>query len=68
MKRDLTELKKITFDLMEKNGDSEILQSAQSTIFNKTKDDGIILNPIQEPRTIDVEESLSLFEQEKEIN
>ena len=67
MKRDLTELKKITFDLMEKNGDSEILQSAQSTIFNKTKDDGIILNPIQEPRTIDVEESLSLFEQEKRL-
>ena len=65
MKRDLTELKKITFDLMEKNGDSEIMQSAKSTIFNK--DEGIILNPIQEPKTIDVEESLSLFEQEKRL-
>tara|TARA_B100000945_G_C20378493_1_gene595898 strand:+ start:307 stop:1482 length:1176 start_codon:yes stop_codon:yes gene_type:complete len=67
MKRDLTELKKITFDLMEKNGDSEIMQSAKSTIFNKAKDEGIMLNSIQEPKTIDVEESLSLFEQEKKL-
>ena len=66
MKRDLTELKKITFDLMEKNGDSEIMQ-AKSKIFNKAKDEGILLKPIKEPKIIDVEESLSLFEQEKRL-
>ncbi len=67
MKRDLTELKKITFDLMEKDGDSEIIQSAKSRMFNNPKDESIMINPIDEAKTIDIEESLSLFEQEKKL-
>ncbi|KRO55450.1 MAG: AAA family ATPase [Cryomorphaceae bacterium BACL11 MAG-121001-bin54] len=67
MKRDLTELKKITFDLIQKEGSTEIMQSVNPTIFNDTKDDGIMINQAKEPRTINIEESLSLFEQEKKL-
>jgi transcriptional regulator with PAS, ATPase and Fis domain len=67
MKRDLTELKKITFDLIQKEGSTEIMQSVNPTIFNDTEDDGIMINQAKEPRTINIEESLSLFEQEKKL-
>ncbi|KRO64422.1 MAG: AAA family ATPase [Cryomorphaceae bacterium BACL11 MAG-121015-bin20] len=67
MKRDLTELKKITFDLIQKEGSTEIMQSVNPTIFNDTEDDGIMINQAKEPRTINIEESLSLFEQEKRL-
>ena len=67
MKRDLTELKKITFDLIQKEGRTEIMQSVNPTIFNDTEDDGIMINQAKEPRTINIEESLSLFEQEKKL-
>jgi transcriptional regulator with PAS, ATPase and Fis domain len=67
MKRDLTELKKITFELMQKEGGTEIMQSINPTIFNNTEDDGIMINQADEAKTIDVEESLSLFEQEKRL-
>ena len=67
MKRDLTELKKITFDLIQKEGRTEIMQSVNPTIFNDTEDDGIMINHAKEARTINIEESLSLFEQEKKL-
>jgi len=67
MKRDLTELKKITFDLIQKEGNTEIMQSVNPTIFKDNDDGNIILNQANEPKTIEVEESLSLFEQEKRL-
>tara|TARA_B100001250_G_scaffold182295_1_gene156846 strand:- start:12281 stop:13453 length:1173 start_codon:yes stop_codon:yes gene_type:complete len=67
MKRDLTELKKITFNLIEKEGDSEVMQSINPTIFNKAQNESIIIDEIKGTKTIDVEESLSLFEQEKKL-
>ena len=67
MKRDLTELKKITFDLIQKEGRTEIMQSVNPTIFNDTEEDGVMINHAKEARTIDIEESLSLFEQEKRL-
>ena len=67
MKRDLTELKKITFDLIQKEGRTEIMQSVNPTIFNDTEEDGVMINHAKEARTINIEESLSLFEQEKKL-
>ena len=67
MKRDLTELKKITFDLIQKEGSTEIMQSVNPTIFNDTEEDGVMINHAKEARTINIEESLSLFEQEKKL-
>ena len=67
MKRDLSELKKITFELMQKEGSAEIMQSVNPTIFNEKEDDSIMINQVSETRTIDIEESLSLFEQEKRL-
>jgi transcriptional regulator with PAS, ATPase and Fis domain len=64
MKKDLTELKKITFNLVQKEGNTEIMQSVSPTIFNDTEDNDIMTN---EPKTLEVEESLSLFEQEKRL-
>ena len=67
MKRDLTELKKITFDLIQKEGSAEIMQSVNPAIFNQSEDNSIIINQTKESKTIDIEESLSLFEQEKKL-
>ncbi len=67
MKRDLNELKKITFDLMQKGGDTEIMQSINSTIFNNTEESEIIINEEDNSKTIDIEESLSLFKHEKKL-
>jgi transcriptional regulator with PAS, ATPase and Fis domain len=67
MKRDLSELKKITFDLMQKEGNTEIMQSVNPRIFNENDDNNFVLNQQNEPKTIEVEESLSLFEQEKRL-
>ncbi len=66
MKRDLTELKKITFDLIQKDGNSEMLQNVNQTIFQDDESQNKILNQ-QNTQTIEVEESLSLFEQEKKL-
>jgi len=66
MKRDLTELKKITFELMQKEGNTEIMQAINPTIFND-RDENSIIAQRNEPQTIEVEESLSLFEQEKRL-
>jgi len=67
MKRDLTDLKKITFDLIQKNGGAEIMQSVNPTVFNSNDNDSMIKNQATETTTIDIEESLSLFEQEKKL-
>ena len=67
MKRDLSELKKITFDLIQKDGNSEIMQSVSPTIFNDNGDNKMLRNQTKETKTIDIEESLSLFEQERRL-
>ena len=67
MKRDLTELKKITFELMQKEENNEIMQSVNPTVFNEEKDESIIINQTNKAKTIDIEESLSLFDQEKRL-
>ncbi len=70
MKNDLNELKKITFELMQKDDNKKIMQSVNSTIFNTNKEEveeEIMINQSNETQTIDVEASLSLFEQEKKL-
>ena len=67
MKRDLTELKKITFDLMQKQGSTEIMQMANPTLFKETDDTSILINQNNRTGLLEVEESLSLFEQEKRL-
>jgi len=67
MKRDLTELKKITFDLMQKEGNSEIMQTVNPTTLNDTADRNIFANQNNDTQAIEVEESLSLFQQEKRL-
>ena len=71
MKNDLNELKKITFELMQKEDNKKIMQSVNSTIFNTNKEEvveeEIMINQSNETQTIDVEASLSLFEQEKKL-
>jgi len=67
MKRDLSELKKITFDLIQKEGNTEIMQSVNPRIFNENDENNFVLNQQNKPKTIEVEESLSLFEQEKRL-
>ena len=67
MKKDLTELKKITFDIIQKKGSNEIMQSKNTNIFNENDENGIIMNQPNSTKTIDIEESLSLFEQEKRL-
>ena len=67
MKKDLTELKKITFDIIQKEGSNEIMQSGNNNIFNENDENGIIMNQPNSTKTIDIEESLSLFDQEKRL-
>ena len=67
MKRDLTELKKITFDLMQKQGNTETMQMVNPTLFKETDDTSILINQNNRTGLIEVEESLSLFEQEKRL-
>jgi transcriptional regulator with PAS, ATPase and Fis domain len=67
MKRDLTELKKITFDLIQKEGDPAMMQGINPIIFNDTTDRSVFVNQNNDTQKIEVEESLSLFEQEKRL-
>ena len=68
MKKDLNELKKVTYNLIQKEGNTEILQSLNTTIFNKQgKEEKVILKQEKIPQTINIEESLSLFEHEKRL-
>ena len=67
MKRDLTELKKITFDLIQKQGNTEINQMTNPTLFKESDETNILINENNRAGLIEVEESLSLFEQEKRL-
>jgi transcriptional regulator with PAS, ATPase and Fis domain len=67
MKRDLTELKKITFDLIQKEGNTEIMRGVNPTVFNDGTDRSIFVNQNNDTQEIEIEESLSLFEQEKRL-
>lgn len=66
MKRDLTELKKIIFDLMQKEGGAEIISNINPAIFTDNNEQNFNINTPAE-NTIEIEESLSLFEQEKRL-
>ena len=68
MKKDLTELKKITFDLIQKEGNTEIMNTISPSVFDDNKDQNIIITSNDNANnTIEVEESLSLFDQEKRL-
>jgi len=67
MKRDLTELKKITFDLIQNQENNEIMQTANLSLFKEKDDSSIMINQNNKTNLIEVEESLSLFEQEKRL-
>ena len=43
------------------------MQSVNTRIFNENDENNFVLNQQNEPKTIEVEESLSLFEQEKRL-
>ena len=69
MKKDLNELKKITFDLINNEGNTEILGSIKSDIFDKNDNNDIFISTEDHSsnETIQIEESLSLFEHEKKL-
>ena len=68
MKKDLTELKKITFDLIQKEGNTEIMNTINPSVFDDNNDQNIIIASNDNANnTIEVEESLSLFDQEKRL-
>jgi transcriptional regulator with PAS, ATPase and Fis domain len=66
MKKDLTELKKITFDLMQKEGTSE---GVSSKGFEELEEDNrvTILPNEKNQQSIAIPQNLSLFEQEKKL-
>jgi len=43
------------------------MQSGNNNIFNENDENGIIMNQPNSTKTIDIEESLSLFDQEKRL-
>ena len=57
----------ITFDLIKKDGNTDIMQSINPTIFHEKEYTKTPLEHKNELQTIEVEESLSLFEQEKKL-
>ena len=61
MKRELNELKKITQNIIEGEKDIDIIDTKETNMINKNN---IIL---AEEETVTVDESLSLFEQEKKL-
>ena len=67
MKKDLNELKKITFDLIKRNNNEEILSTIDSEIFSETTSSNLVVSKEQTTNTIEIEETLSLFEQEKKL-
>ena len=63
MKKDLTELKKITFDLMQEEAQTH---KTSTKVFDDLKDGNVTLIPNKKTdETIDVSQNLSLFQQEK---
>ncbi|MBG65221.1 MAG: sigma-54-dependent Fis family transcriptional regulator [Flavobacteriales bacterium] len=69
MKKDLNELKKITFDLIKNEGNTEILGSIKSDIFDKNDNNDVFISTEDHSsnETIQIEESLSLFDHEKKL-
>ncbi len=63
MKKDLNELKKITFDLMQKETDGKIVNMENNDMFKNS----MMISNHKEEDVINNEESLSLFEQEKKL-
>jgi len=64
MKNDLTELKKITFNII-KDNNSNSLENSNSTIFKEIKEDQE--SSYETDTTIEIEETLSLMQQEKKL-
>jgi transcriptional regulator with PAS, ATPase and Fis domain len=63
MKKDLTDLKKITVDLMQKQGQSD---GTSAKVFDDLEEANVTLIPNKNTdETIDVPQNLSLFQQEK---
>ena len=63
MKKDLTDLKKITVDLMQKQGETD---GTSSKVFDDLEEENVTLIPNKKANeTIDVPQNLSLFQQEK---
>ena len=63
MKKDLTDLKKITVDLMQKQGQTD---GTSAKVFDDMTDGNVTLIPNKNTdETIDVPQNLSLFQQEK---
>ena len=56
-----------TFDLIQKDGNTEIMQKVNPTIFNDGTDRGVFVTQNNDAQEIEIEESLSLFEQEKRL-
>ena len=69
MKKDLNELKKITFDLIKNEGNTEILGSIKSDIFDNNDNNDVFISTEDHSsnETIQIEESLSLYEHEKKL-
>ena len=65
MKNDLTELKKITYDIV-KDNNSNSLENSNSTIFKEIKEDQDA-SIYKTDTTIEIEETLSLMQQEKKL-
>ena len=65
MKNDLTELKKITYDII-KDNNSNSLENSNSTIFKEIKEDQDA-SIYKTDTTIEIEETLSLMQQEKKL-
>ena len=65
MKNDLTELKKITYDII-KDNNSNSLENSNSTIFKEIKEDQDS-SIYKTDTTIEIEETLSLMQQEKKL-
>ena len=68
MKKDLNELKRITFDLIQKEGNTDLINTINNSVFdNNNQDDVLVESNISINNSIEVEESLSLFEQERKL-
>tara|TARA_B100001142_G_scaffold176213_1_gene175782 strand:+ start:1525 stop:2709 length:1185 start_codon:yes stop_codon:yes gene_type:complete len=71
MKKDLNELRRITFDLIKRDGGAKITDNVNSSIFTENNESNLSIDSIHKEKdtdnTIEVEESLSLFEQEKRL-
>jgi len=65
MKNDLTELKKITYDII-KESQTSVIENTNSSIFKEIKEDQST-QIFKTDQTIEIEETLSLIQQEKKL-